>query len=73
MITPPDFDPAKRYPLILEIHGGPQSAYGPDFSTDDQLYAAAGYVVLYTNPRGSTSYGEEFVEPDREGLSRPRL
>lgn len=61
MVTPPDFDPAKKYPLVLEIHGGPFSAYGPSFSTDDQLYAAAGYVVLYTNPRGSTSYGEEFA------------
>jgi dipeptidyl aminopeptidase/acylaminoacyl peptidase len=62
MLTPPDFDPAKRYPLILEIHGGPQSAYGPVFSTDDQLYAADGYIVLYANPRGSTSYGQEFVD-----------
>ncbi len=61
MITPPGFDPNKKYPLILEIHGGPFAAYGPSFSTDDQLYAAAGYVVLYTNPRGSTSYGEEFA------------
>jgi dipeptidyl aminopeptidase/acylaminoacyl peptidase len=61
LINPPDFDPTKKYPLILEIHGGPFSAYGPTFSTDDQLYAAAGYVVLYTNPRGSTSYGEEFA------------
>lgn len=61
MVTPPDFDPAKRYPLILEIHGGPFAAYGPSFSTDDQLYAAAGYVVVYANPRGSTSYGEEFA------------
>jgi len=61
MITPPDFDPAKKYPMILEIHGGPFSAYGPVFSTDDQLYAAAGYVVLFTNPRGSTSYGEKFA------------
>lgn len=61
MVTPPDFDAAKRYPMILEIHGGPFAAYGPSFSTDDQLYAAAGYVVLYTNPRGSTSYGEEFA------------
>jgi dipeptidyl aminopeptidase/acylaminoacyl peptidase len=61
MVTPPGFDPAKKYPLILEIHGGPFSAYGPSFSTDDQLYAADGYVVLYTNPRGSTSYGEEFA------------
>lgn len=57
---PPNFDPNKKYPLILEIHGGPFSSYGPVFSMEVQLYAAAGYVVLYTNPRGSTSYGEEF-------------
>ena len=62
MITPPDFDPARKYPLILEIHGGPWAAYGPTFSTDDQLYAAAGYVVLYANPRGSTSYGQAFED-----------
>ncbi len=62
MITPPDFDPAKKYPLILEIHGGPQAAYGPAFSTDHQLYAADGYIVLYTNPRGSTSYGQAFTD-----------
>jgi dipeptidyl aminopeptidase/acylaminoacyl peptidase len=61
MVTPPDFDPGLKYPLILEIHGGPFAAYGPQFSTDDQLYASAGYVVLYINPRGSTSYGEEFA------------
>jgi dipeptidyl aminopeptidase/acylaminoacyl peptidase len=46
----------------LEIHGGPWSAYGPNFSTDDQLYAAAGYVVVYANPRGSTSYGQAFAD-----------
>jgi dipeptidyl aminopeptidase/acylaminoacyl peptidase len=61
IVTPPDFDRTRKYPLILEIHGGPFSAYGPTFSTDDQLYAAAGYVVVYANPRGSTSYGEEFA------------
>jgi dipeptidyl aminopeptidase/acylaminoacyl peptidase len=61
LVTPPNFDPSKKYPLILEIHGGPYASYGPVFSTDDQLYAAAGYLVLYTNPRGSTSYGEEFA------------
>lgn len=61
LVLPPNFDRAKKYPLILEIHGGPFAAYGPVFSTDDQLYAAAGYVVLYTNPRGSTSYGDEFA------------
>jgi len=61
LIMPANMDPARKYPLILEIHGGPFSAYGPLFSTDDQLYAAAGYVVLYANPRGSTSYGHEFA------------
>ena len=58
---PPGYTAGRRYPLILEIHGGPFSAYGPTFSTDVQLYAAAGYAVLYTNPRGSTSYGEAFA------------
>ncbi|MFW6079812.1 MAG: S9 family peptidase [Gemmatimonadota bacterium] len=60
IIHPPGFDPSEEYPLILEIHGGPFSAYGPHFTAELQLYAAAGYVVLYTNPRGSTSYGGEF-------------
>ena len=58
---PPGFDPEQSYPLILEIHGGPHTAYGPVFSGEVQLFAAAGYVVLYTNPRGSTSYGEDFA------------
>ncbi len=60
IVKPPGFDPAKRYPLILEIHGGPFANYGPRFAAEIQLYASAGYVVLYTNPRGSTSYGQEF-------------
>lgn len=62
IIKPPEFDPAKKHPLILEIHGGPVAAYGPDFAAELQLYAAAGYVVLYLNPRGSTGYGEEFAD-----------
>ncbi len=62
LVTPPGYQPGKRVPMILEIHGGPASAYGPSFATDIQLYAAAGYAVLYTNPRGSTSYGEEFAQ-----------
>jgi dipeptidyl aminopeptidase/acylaminoacyl peptidase len=62
MITPPGFDPAKKYPLILEIHGGPYAAYGPVFASELQLYAAAGYVVVYGNPRGSTSYGFDFAD-----------
>jgi dipeptidyl aminopeptidase/acylaminoacyl peptidase len=57
---PPDFDPAKKYPLILNIHGGPHSAYGWIFDHEFQWMAAKGYVVLYPNPRGSTSYGQEF-------------
>ena len=61
LVTPPDFDASKKYPLILEIHGGPFAAYGPQFASEIQLYAAAGYVVLYTNPRGSTSYGYDFA------------
>jgi dipeptidyl aminopeptidase/acylaminoacyl peptidase len=62
VVKPPHFDPKKKYPLILEIHGGPQAEYGPYFSAEIQLYAAAGYVVLYTNPRGSTGYGEAFTQ-----------
>jgi dipeptidyl aminopeptidase/acylaminoacyl peptidase len=61
IIKPPDFDPAKKYPLILEIHGGPFANYGDRFDTNKQIWAAQGYVVLYVNPRGSTSYGEEFA------------
>ena len=60
VVKPPNFDPAKTYPLLLEIHGGPHSAYGPTFAAEAQMYAAAGYVVVYANPRGSTSYGSEF-------------
>jgi acylaminoacyl-peptidase len=61
IVHPPHFDPQKKYPLILEIHGGPFSNYGPRFAADMQLYAAAGYVVFYANPRGSTGYGEDFA------------
>ncbi|MCF6300127.1 MAG: S9 family peptidase, partial [Proteobacteria bacterium] len=60
IVKPNDFDPAKKYPLILEIHGGPFASYGSVFSAEIQLFAAAGYVALYINPRGSTSYGQEF-------------
>ncbi|MBE0591877.1 MAG: S9 family peptidase [Gemmatimonadales bacterium] len=60
VVTPPGFDPQREYPLVLEIHGGPFANYGDRFAAELQLYAAAGYVVLYANPRGSTSYGEEF-------------
>ena len=57
---PPGFDPSKKYPLILNVHGGPHSAYGHTFSHEFQWMAAKGYVVLYPNPRGSSSYGSGF-------------
>lgn len=61
ILYPPGFDPKRRYPLALDIHGGPHIDYGPMFSITHHLYAAAGYVVLFTNPRGSIGYGEEFA------------
>jgi len=60
ILKPPGFDPGKKYPLLLEIHGGPFANYGPRFSFEKQAWAGMGYLVLYVNPRGSTSYGEEF-------------
>lgn len=60
VVKPPGFDAENDYPLLVEIHGGPILNYGPRFSPEIQLYAAAGYVVFYPNPRGSTGYGEEF-------------
>lgn len=61
IITPPDFNPDESYPMILEIHGGPHTNYGPRFTPELQLMASQGYVVVYTNPRGSTSYSPEFA------------
>ena len=60
VVYPPHFDAKKKYPLLVENHGGPISNYGDRFSPEIQLYATAGYVVFYPNPRGSTSYGEAF-------------
>jgi len=62
LLTPPGFDPAQQYPLVLEIHGGPQAQYGNAFSHEFQTWANAGYLVLYTNPHGSVGYGEAFTE-----------
>jgi len=61
IVKPPNYDPDKKYPLLVENHGGPILNYGDRFSPEFQLYAAAGYIVFYPNPRGSTSYGEEFA------------
>ena len=72
IVKPPDFDAARKYPLILAIHGGPHSMYNVGFNFGWQEHAANGYVVLYTNPRGSTGYGEKFAAaisnafPDRD-------
>ena len=60
IVKPPDFDPAKRCPLILRIHGGPHSMYHTGFDFKNQNHAANGYVVLHTNPRGSSGYGSPF-------------
>ena len=61
IVKPPDFDPSRRYPLMLAIHGGPHGMYNGGFNFAFQEHAANGYVVLYTNPRGSTGYGTEFA------------
>lgn len=61
VMRPPNFDINKSYPMMLQIHGGPWAAYGPQFAANNQLYAAAGYVVVYGNPRGSTGYGADFA------------
>ena len=60
IVKPPDFDPNREYPLILRIHGGPHAMYNSAFDFKNQDHAANGYVVLYTNPRGSSGYGSEF-------------
>ena len=60
VVKPPDFDPSKKYPLVLDIHGGPHAMYNVGFSFVRQENAAAGFIVLYTNPRGSTGYGSAF-------------
>jgi dipeptidyl aminopeptidase/acylaminoacyl peptidase len=61
LLLPRGYDASKKYPLILNIHGGPHGAFGNSFSFQHQLLAANGYAVLYTNPRGSTNYGEKFL------------
>src|SRR5438477_1002 len=62
LMKPRDFDPAKKWPLVLEIHGGPHTAYGHSFFHEFHVLAGRGYAVLFTNPRGSHAYGQRFVE-----------
>lgn len=61
IVYPPDYEDGKSYPLMLSIHGGPHAMYNSGFNFTFQEFAARGYVVLYTNPRGSTGYGSDFV------------
>ncbi|HJN92388.1 MAG TPA: S9 family peptidase [Dehalococcoidia bacterium] len=62
LMFPPNFNPKRRYPLILEIHGGPNGAFGTGFSALHQVIAGAGYLVLFVNPRGSSTYGADFTD-----------
>jgi dipeptidyl aminopeptidase/acylaminoacyl peptidase len=71
IVKPPDFDPTKKYPMLLEIHGGPQGMYSVAFDMMWQVFAATGYVVLYLNPRGSTGYGDRFVRAIEKSYPGP--
>ncbi len=62
ILKPANFDPQRRYPMILDVHGGPNGFYGWGFNALQQAMAAAGFVVVYANPRGSSSYGREFTQ-----------
>ncbi|MEM7417528.1 MAG: S9 family peptidase [Gemmatimonadota bacterium] len=76
IVKPPDFDPSVEYPLMLVIHGGPHAMYNGGFNFAFQEHAANGYVVLYTNPRGSTGYGTEFanaIDHDYPGVDMQDL
>jgi len=65
LFKPIDFDPAKKYPLLVRIHGGPQQMFGRAFRHEYAMFAGAGYVVFTCNPRGSTGYGQEFTDQIR--------
>ena len=76
IVKPPDFDPSRKYPMMLAIHGGPAAMYNGGFNFAFQEHAANGYVVLYTNPRGSTGYGTKFangINHDYPGADMPDL
>jgi dipeptidyl aminopeptidase/acylaminoacyl peptidase len=60
LLKPPDFDPSRRYPLVLDVHGGPHGYYGYAFSPVQRCLAASGFLVVFANPRGSASYGRKF-------------
>src|SRR5882672_8066476 len=64
IVKPPGFDPAKKYPLVFWVHGGPQSAFLDSWSVrwNPEMWAAQGYVVTLANPRGSTGFGQKFTD-----------
>ncbi|HET9017625.1 MAG TPA: S9 family peptidase [Thermomicrobiaceae bacterium] len=62
LLKPADFDPSKRYPVILDVHGGPNGFYGPGFNAMQQILATNGFLLVFSNPRGSTSYGRHFTQ-----------
>jgi len=62
LLKPPDFDPTKRYPVVLDVHGGPNGFYGYGFLNVQQCLATNGFLVVYSNPRGSSSYGRHFTQ-----------
>ena len=68
ILKPPGFDPSKKYPLLLAIHGGPQGVWGDAMSYrwNGQVFAAQGYVVMMPNPRGSTTFGQQFIDDIRD-------
>ena len=61
IVKPHNFDPSKKYPLILNVHGGPQSQWADAFRGDWQVYPGSGYIVAFPNPHGSTGYGQEYT------------
>ncbi|HEX5076344.1 MAG TPA: S9 family peptidase [Gemmatimonadaceae bacterium] len=71
IVKPPNFDASKKYPLLLEIHGGPQGMYSVGFDMMWQVFASSGFVVLYLNPRGSTGYGDAFVRSIEKSYPGP--
>lgn len=62
IMRPVDFEPGRKYPAVLEIHGGPKTAYGYSFMHEFHVLTAKGFVVIFSNPRGSDGYGEEFAD-----------
>ncbi len=73
MVKPPGFNPRKKYPLVLNIHGGPRAQYGRTFYHEMYVLAQAGYVVVYTNPRGSQGYGEKFARAIEGQWAEPAM